>query len=239
MGISLYLAMTAAEISACDSQPDKLAYMACHFSPYSTGISNIPDTLPPDSILILNDRTPICGHDPKLIACQLSEAVERLQCSSLLLDFQRPDSKEAAVLSKYLTERLTCPVTVSALYANELNCPVLVPPCPLDQKLEDHLFPWRDRPVWLEIAANALVITVDKNKSQYTSSSASPELELPHTEPELLCHYRIETTDSAAVFTLSRTDADTEALIKKAETLGVCQCLGLWQELITKKLPVE
>ena len=117
MGISLYLAMTAAEISACDTLPDMLAYMACHFSPYSTGLSNIPGSLPPESVLILNDRTPICGHDPKLITYQLTQALDELQCKGLLLDFQRPGCEESAVLAKQLINEVPCPVGLSAAYA--------------------------------------------------------------------------------------------------------------------------
>lgn len=231
MGISLYLAMTAAEISACDSLPGKLAYMACHFSPYSTGLSNIPDALPPDSILILNDRTPICGHDPKLIAYQLSQAMEQLQCSGLLLDFQRPAKAETESLCQQLTSQLSCQIGISAPYAVVSDGPVLLPPCPLDQHLEDHLAPWKQRPVWLEIAADSLQITADQNGSHFTGLHTPPELELPHQDTDLLCHYRIDISDSAAVFTLSRTKEDIPDLIQKAEALGVAQCFGLWQEL--------
>ena len=45
MGLPLYLAMTAAELSAAEALPRKMAYMACHFSLYGTGLSNIPEQL--------------------------------------------------------------------------------------------------------------------------------------------------------------------------------------------------
>ena len=231
MGISLYLAMTAAEISACDTLPDMLAYMACHFSPYTTGLSNIPNTLPPQSVLIVNDRTPICGHDHKLIAYQLSQALEALQCGSLLLDFQRPDNPETEALCQYLTQQITRPIGISAPFAAGLDCAVFLPPCPPDTLLEDHLAPWKGREIWLETAADFTKITVDKQGSHYACAPADPSIELPHTDPELICHYRIDLTDSSAVFTLGRADEDTALLLKKAEALGVTQCFGLWQEL--------
>ena len=55
IGIRLNLAMTAAELGAAPL-PSHPAWMACHFSPYSTGLTNLPPKLPQDSLLILNDR---------------------------------------------------------------------------------------------------------------------------------------------------------------------------------------
>ena len=47
MAIRQYLAMTAAEMTQAGSLPRHSAWMACHFSPYSTGLTNLPDRLPP------------------------------------------------------------------------------------------------------------------------------------------------------------------------------------------------
>ena len=71
MALTLYLAMTAAELQNCRQIPEHIAWMACHFSPYSSGISNVPVQLPAGSVLILNDRIPPQGHDPELVARQL------------------------------------------------------------------------------------------------------------------------------------------------------------------------
>ena len=46
MAIKGYLAMTAAEIAAAGAPAYGLAYMACHFSPYGTGLVNLPRELP-------------------------------------------------------------------------------------------------------------------------------------------------------------------------------------------------
>ena len=88
MALPLYLALTAAEFQNCSSLPEHAAWMACHYSPYGLGLSNIPKDLPQGSMLILNDRTPPCRHDPELIARQLGEIAERFQCGGVLLDFQ-------------------------------------------------------------------------------------------------------------------------------------------------------
>ena len=108
MALPLYLAMTAAEIGENSIFPFRLAYMACHFSPYGTGLANTPQKLPPGSILILNDRTPIRGHDSNLICEQLIDCIESLHCSSLLLDLQRPGNEETAILAKKLIAALLC-----------------------------------------------------------------------------------------------------------------------------------
>ena len=46
MAIGRYFAMTAAEIRGCSALPAGIAWMACHFSPYGTGLSNLPPELP-------------------------------------------------------------------------------------------------------------------------------------------------------------------------------------------------
>ena len=230
MGISLYLAMTAAEISACDTLPDMLAYMACHFSPYSTGLSNIPGSLPPESVLILNDRTPICGHDPKLITYLLTQALDVQQCKGLLLDFQRPGCEESAVLAKQLINEVPCPVGLSAAFAAEHSCPVFLPPPPLDDPLADYLAPWAGREVWLEAALDGTQLNLTA-KGCKTSPIPFPALSGGFCDEDLCCHYQIHPHPDRAEFILYRTREDLDALLVKAESLGVTMAVGLWQEL--------
>ena len=139
MAIQTFLAMTGAEIGISPLLPPEIAWMACQFSPYGTGLSNLPRQLPPGSLLILDDMTPIRGHDPALICDQLAELTAVLKCSGILLDFQHPDCAETAALAKYLTEALPCPVAVSEPYAAELDCPVFLPPVPPDVSLANHI----------------------------------------------------------------------------------------------------
>lgn len=84
MAIRPFLAMTAAEIRGTETLPSKTAWMACHFSPYSTGLSNLPKDLPPGSMVILDDITPIHGHDAEAIAAQLRPRLEEIECLSLI-----------------------------------------------------------------------------------------------------------------------------------------------------------
>ena len=129
MALPLYLALTAAEFQKCSPLPEHSAWMACHYSPYAPDLSNIPSQLPENAMLILNDRTPICGHDPALVCQALWDTAEKHRCSGILLDLQRPDCREAsAIIEKALT--LSLPVAVSDLYAQRYDCPVFLSPLP-------------------------------------------------------------------------------------------------------------
>ena len=229
----LYLAMTAAEFSACDKLPPFPAWMACHFSCYGTGLSNMPETLPDGAMLIVNDRTPVLGHDPDLIASQLTQMAEQWQLDSILLDFQRQGYAETAAIARAILEAHPCPVGVSDRYATELTCPVFLPPPPMDCPLDVYLAPWRGREVWLEAALGCQTITVTESGSQYgpvlSEEGKPPRFE----EPLLMCHYRIDLTPNQADFTLFRTRTDLDKLLQAAEKLGVTKAVGLYQELGT------
>lgn len=230
MAFPRYLAMTGWEIRNCNRLPAHTAFMACHFSPYGTGLTNFPEWLPPDSLLILNDRTPIHGHDPQQIAEQLHNGVEALQCGGILLDFQRPDCEETAQLCLHLCQVLSCPVGVSDIYAANLPGPVFLPPAPPDVPLAEYLMPWNGREIWLEAALDAAEITL----TQAGCSSVSlpcPDRTDGFEDPILHCHYRIRTNSDKIAFTLFRTPEDLEDLLLEAESLGITRSIGLWQEL--------
>lgn len=231
MAVSAYLAMTAAEISAAKALPDRLAYMACHFSPYGLGLSNCPDALPPDSMLIINDRTPISGHDPALIAKQIKSMVDALGCSSVLLDFQRPDCEETAGLCRILTSEPPCPVAVSDLYAKGLSCPVFLPPPALHKPLAQNLSQWENREIWLEAALEAACIRVTEKGSTYTPQIYAPPPEGCFAEDALHCHYRQKVLDDEIIFHLYRTEEDLLSLLDDAYALGVRRAVGLYQQL--------
>lgn len=230
MSLPLYLAMTAAEYKLCPQLPPHPAWMACHFSPYSTGLSNFPPNLPPGAMLILNDRTPIAGHDASLIANQLSELAMQQQISNLLLDFQRPDNPETAHLVDVLDGIISCPMGVSELYAKNKNFPVFLPPPPPNISLENYLIPWTGREIWLDCALDRLCITVTETGATYTQQIFSSQNPL-HYDETLLCHYQIETDDHSARFLLHRTLDDLLKLLDHAERLGVTKAVGLYQEL--------
>lgn len=235
MGLRCYLAMTAAEIAGLRPLPTHLAYMACHFSPYSTGLSNIPGSLPPGSLLTLNDRTPICGHDPRLIAAELTRTVRQLKCSGVVLDFQRPENQETAELCRILIQALPCPPAVSAIYAEEFSCPVLLPPVPPDCLLSEHLAPWEGREIWLEAGLNGLQITLTSEGHAYRPLPSQLPPDSLFSDEALHCHYYMRTEAQSAHFFLLRSPEDLRALLREAEALGVTQAIGLYQELGNRK----
>lgn len=231
MAILRYLAMTAAEFQENRDHSRKIGWMSCLFSPYGTGLSNLPRVLPAGSLLILSDYTPMQGHDPEIIAGQLTQCVDALHCSGVLLDFQRPGNGQQAALVQQLVQALPCPVAVSEVYARELDCPVFLSPVPPSTALRDYLAPWQGREIWLELALNGEVITLTEKGAETVPLSCIPVPEDGFSDDPLHCHYRIETTLDSARFTLWRTAEDLDALLEEAEGHGVTTGVGLWQEL--------
>lgn len=231
MAIQPFLALTAAEIRTLTGFPQKIAWMACHFSPYGLGLSNLPSALPPGSLLMVDDITPPHGHDPELIAAQLLHCVDALGCVGILLDFQRPDSEETAALVHALADALPCPLAVAEAYAGYVDCPVFLPPVPPSVALRDHLAPWAGRDIWLDITLAGEVITVTEQGAQ-TTPLPFPNPNTEGFKEEMLhCHYHFQLEEDAVRFTLWRTQEDLEALMDEAENFGISRCVGLYQEL--------
>ena len=225
MVLPFYLALTAAEFAFCSRLPEKTAWMACHFSSYGTGLSNLPPQLPENAMVILNDRTPIHGHDPKQILCQLKE----VNPHRLLLDFQRQAVDETKALTSFLVENMDCPVGVSHFYAQGLDCPVFLPPVPADVPLEDYFAPWKGHEIWLEVSCEGVTYTVTDKGSTATPLLHAPEDGLE--DAQLFCHYKMETYENRAQFHLYRTPEDLLGLLKNAKSHGVTTAVGLYQEL--------
>lgn len=231
MVLPLYLAMTAAEMHAADTLPENFSWMACHFSPYCQGLSNLPQTLPQGALLILNDRFPCDGHCPGLIAQQLKEIVEQFECSSVLLDFQRPGEAETESIVTSIVEALPCPVAVSNCYAAELGCPVFLPPAPLHQPLEEYLKPWQGREIWLEAALCQEAVTVTPLGTGFVPQFPTDKLEGGFYEDNLKCRYLTEIHEDEVRFTLFDTRESLEHKLELAASLGVKCAVGLYQEL--------
>lgn len=231
MASELYLAMTAAEFSGCDTLPPKLCWMACHFSPYGTGLSNIPRDLPAGSILILNDRTPIHGHNPDIIAKQLKEAAEALQCRGVLLDFQRTGNEETASVIGAVLDTLPCPVAVSDCYAKDFPCPVFLSPVPPHVPLAEHLAPWQGQEIWLDMAPGAEIINITESGAAILPLAMEGLPDKGFSDKKLHCHYAINVEKDCARFTLWRRKEDLDAVACQAKDVGVSTFIGLYREL--------
>lgn len=229
MPLPFYLAMTEQEFRSAPKLPRHLGWMACHFSSYGKGLTNIPKELPEASLLIVNDRTPPQGHDPQYIARQLAETAHALSIQGVLLDLQRTYNEETAEIVREIMRALPCPVAVSDLYAEIGNGAVFLPPVPLNKAIGDYLAPWKGRDIWLEMAKEGLSLTLTEGGCVSETIHEYPK---PNslTDSHLHCHYSITLSDASALFCLERTKDDTEALLKDAMALGVTTAVGLYQE---------
>lgn len=220
----VFLAVTGKEMETF--LPKRTAYMACHFSPGGAGLSNIPCSLPPGSILLLDDSMPVQEHNPERVVEQLNELVERFSVRAVLLDFQRAPTKEARTMVSAILQNCSCTASVTPAYVKD-GLPVFLPPPPVNKSLKEYLKPWRK--VFLELYSESLEITVTKNGSRF--NSAFPSATLPLQDDRLHCHYGVTVSPGKAVFTLTRTREDLAALAQEAKQLGVLGLVGLYQEL--------
>lgn len=225
MPSDFFLGQTAAEWEHPLPPGTKKAWMACHFSPYGTGLSNLPRQMVPGSMVTVNDRMPVAGHDPLLIAGQLTELTRQFACKCILLDFQRPGKAQTAAIVRAILETAECPVGVSHWYARELDCPVLLPPLPLHIPLASYLASWAGRRIWLELALDCARYTIAKDGCQIHSCDAAGDF--PHWDGHLHCRYRIEMAQDSITFTLSRTAEDVQKLLTSE---NVDCFVGLYQE---------
>lgn len=231
MVLPLYLAMTAAEISGQPFLPERLAYMACSFSPYSLGLSGIPSSLPEGSMLIVTDRMSCQSHSSDLVAGQLQDAVTRLSCESVLLDFQRPvEPQSEAVVSKII-QAAPCPVAVTEAFAASFSCPVFLSPAPLHVPLPEYLSPWQGREIWLETALCQEDILITSEGCSYIPRFPTDGMQGGFYDETLYCHYSTKTEPNSIRFTLFDTREDLDKKLELAHTYGVTRAVGLWQEL--------
>ena len=228
MALPIYLAMTAWEMANRET-PGHCGWMACHFSPYSPGLSNIPRQLPEDSLLIVNDRIPNWGHDPNLITAQLQETVEKLKPRGILWDLQRPYEAETAKIVQAASS-LSCPMAVTEPYAKDLSGAVFLPPVPPNRTLEQHISQWANRDIWLEAACTGLTMTLTKDGCT-GNPGAEYRAEPVFSDDALHCRYCFEVQQAQAVFSLWREKEDISALLEEAGKMGVTLAVGLYQEL--------
>jgi len=233
MVLPLNLAMMPSEIAAAPQLPARIAWMACHFCACTEGLADIPESLPEHAMLILNDRESCAGHSPDLVAQQLLDTVEKFDCESVLLDFQRPWDPEADVMAKVIVQALPCPTAVTESFAGDLSCPVFLAPCALHRPLTEHFQPWIDREIWLEAALCQEKVTVTTNGTTFTPIFPTSQLTGGFYEKRLCCRYRTVVSDDAVTFTLFDTPESLKEKLQFAASLGVTRAVGLYQELGT------
>ena len=229
MVLPLYLARTDREMLDDPPHSFQLACLGCHFSQTGTSLDAVPARLPPDGMLIVDDRVPFERHDPRQIADQLKQ----LACGSVLLDWERPPTPATRSLAQVLADTLPCPVGMPPGYENG---PVFLPPCPLHIPLEDYLRPFQGREIWLEVALPWETITVTPQGTTYGSTGDRPEH--GRYDDTLRCCYTTATAPDRVIFTLFDTWRSLEEKMGQAAALGVTRAVGLYQEF-SQKLPFK
>ena len=226
---NVYLAATIREMEMF--APKKAAYLSCHFSPSGQGLSNMPDSLPQDSLLLLDDSMPVCGHSPAIVVKQLRDLAERFDLKAILLDFQGEKDTQLRNMAQAIIQGVPCPVAVTESYAKDLGCPVFLSAPSVDTVLEKHLEIWLKQGVFLEIAPCKLRLEITENGCRKIPLPFGDRESFPLYHEKLCCHYDVEVFSDRAVFTLMRTKEDLAALADQALALGVLGAVGLYQEL--------
>lgn len=229
MALPIYLAMNHRDFQNIAELPAHTCWMACHFSAWGRGLSNFPSTLPPNSVLMVDDSVPPEDHDPDIIAQQLCDAAEKWCLSGVILDFQRPYETRLQEIANKVGAQLPCPAATTEPYLRGWTGAVLLPPIPPNKTAQAVLSPWKGRDVWLELDARGLSLQL--RESGCTATVLSEPLQAPDFQDDTVCcHYSISLSDRQAEFLLQRTDEDYLQLMQQAETMGVSRCVGLYRE---------
>ena len=225
MPFDFFLAQTGAQAHMPLPPEAKQAWMACHFSPYGTGLSNLPRQLTPGSMLILNDRIPVATHDPQRIAAELEALATEHHCSRVLLDFQRPQEPQSAIIARMIAKALPCPVGISECYASGWDGAIFLPPPPLHTSLKAYIAPWQDHSIWLEVMPEQARYTITKDGCH--REPLKTEASLPYFDPITCCRYDVQIGNDAILFTLSRGQAEL-AILQQEENIDCF--VGLYQD---------
>ena len=222
----MFLAMTEEEICSTSPLPDSIAFLGCHFSPTTHQLSGLPTALPPDCGIILDDRCAIPDADTDQIAAQLSA----LKPAFILMDFQRPPTEASAKLAAALT-KLDCPIPMPPAYGKDLPCPLFLPPVPPHIPIAEYLKKWTNREIWLELALDAVQITITPQGSEIAPFPHARPAEKPHNDSMLHCHYKITQRTDALTFYCYRTKEDICTMLQSPLPPNVTHTIGLFQEL--------
>ena len=228
MAIVRYLAMTGAEFCSCTQYPPHIGWLACHFSPSGTGLSNIPKAMPAGSLLIVDDSLPFADHDPKLICQQLQQTIQDLDIHAIVLDFQRCHEPLLQSLAELLQKELPCPVFAPPEYAK--NGAIFLPPCPLHTPVDFYLKPYKNRQILLDTTPFSEIINVTQNGASYHTILPQTFDGNDHWDQRLYCHYKIAVQGHCVSFTLQRNKEAFSEWRAYVEGLGVAAMIGLYQE---------
>lgn len=169
MPISIYEAVTAGDCAERDAPKAHAAWMAAHFSAAGTGVSNLPQHLPPGSLLILDDQIPWQNHDAQRICQELLQAVADLACSGILLDFERepcPQTRSFCALLCTYCQQHSIPLGMPPAYGLSLPVALFLPPLPCWPGPKTVLQPFSGRELWMDAAESGCVAEIGSESVQ-------------------------------------------------------------------------
>lgn len=234
MEIPFYLAMTPCEIRQADDVPGHLSWMSAHFSKENELLCNLPENLPENSILVIDDAFPISEHNSALILEQLKMILNNSDLIEILLDFQREYNPKLKAFSAEVAGAFPNRVAVTPNYDNGKTI-VFLPPAPPNIPIQQYLVPWRDRDTWLDLTMSKLAMRIKQNSVIMEDTCEVGKC--PHISPELSTHYGITATNEEILIQFQRTKDDCNMLLQKAAEFGVTRGIGLYQEFINKTAP--
>ena len=227
MVLPLYLAMMDREMQDSPTLPPHIARMGCTFDPDGPGLLGLPEAIPPDGMLLVDDRHPVGNHDPALVAQALAETVDRLGIDGILLDFERPPTSPSLAMAACIAQALPCPVGMPPAYGAALDSPLFLSPCPPHVPMEEYLKPWHHREIWMEARMLRQTITVTPEGTVYGIPSPADNLTGGYFDNLLRCQCITKITDDNVIFTLYDTP---ETLRKKWNHPTISRAIGLYQD---------
>ena len=227
MVLPLYLAMTDTEMQHLPTLPPRIARMGCTFDPDGPGLLDLPETIPSNGMLLVDDRHPVRNHNLALVAQALAETADRLGIDCILLDFERPPTSASLAMAACIAQTLPCPVGMPPDYGAALDSPLFLPPCPLHIPMAEYLKPWQNREIWMEARMLRQVITVTPQGTAYGTPSPADNLTGGYFDNVLRCQCITAITDDNVVFTLYDTP---ETLRKKWKHPNISRAIGLYQD---------
>ncbi len=214
-----YLAVTEKEIQNASGP---VAWMACRFAKKHPGLENLPPRLPEGSLIIVDDLQPISGHSPARIRQQLESLCKTQRPTGILLDLQRRKTPQAMQMVKVLLQIQDVPVALTAEYARDCNCPVLLT-APMHIKLQQVLAPWKGQEVWLDIPMGQMTLRQGK-----PAEETVPPQNHYQWDRFLCCGYAKTGQDT---YTLCRNRAMLPKILEEAARLGISKALVLASEI--------
>ena len=240
MSVPRYLAMTAGDFSVASSLPPRVAWMAMHFSMSSPGLSNRPHTLPPGSLILLDDQIPwSSGHSLEAVCQEAVDTLLRTGAAGLLLDLERPPTEETRRLAGYLAQccrEAGCSIGMPPAYLDQTEAAVFLPPLPCHCPPQTVLEPYRGREIWLEaVPAGCRIYLSGARASVMPEQAEALEAEgaaFPtFSSGPLHCRYFSKPVGSGIQLSLYDTEETLLEKLDACESLGVTRAVGIWRQI--------